>query len=108
MGNKPHVANNSGSNEWYTPAPIIEAARDVMGSIDLDPASCELANQTVKAVKYYSVETNGLRHEWYGNVWLNPPYIRELCGAFVDKLVLDYRTQRITNACLLTNNATDT
>jgi hypothetical protein len=62
------------SNEWYTPAKYIEAARQVMGSIDLDPASCELANQTVKATHYYSKADNGLLQEWRGNVWLNPPF----------------------------------
>lgn len=108
MGNKPHVVNNSGNNEWYTPAPIIEAARDVMGGIDLDPASCELANQTVKATKYYSIETNGLSHEWHGRVWLNPPYIRELCSVFIQKLIREFYLRRVTNACLLTNNASDT
>ena len=62
------------SNEWYTPAKYIEAAREVMGSIDLDPASCELANRTVKATTYYTQEQNGLLLPWYGNIWLNPPY----------------------------------
>jgi hypothetical protein len=30
-----HVSNNSGENEWYTPEKFIEAARSVMGSIDI-------------------------------------------------------------------------
>lgn len=61
------------SPEWYTPAVFVEAARLVMGGIDLDPASHAEANQTVHAALYYDEAHNGLTKAWYGRVFLNPP-----------------------------------
>ena len=104
--NRPHVANNSGNNEWYTPADYIEAAREVMGSIDIDPASNDIAQETVKAKTYYTAETNGLDKEWRGNVWMNPPYASDLIGKFIDKLISEL--QSIEQAIVLVNNATET
>jgi len=63
-------------NNWFTPAKYIEAARAVMNGIDLDPASCEQANRTVKATRYYTKEDNGLMQPLYGRIWCNPPYGR--------------------------------
>ena len=37
---KPHVSHNTGQPEWYTPAAIIEAARQVLGRIDLAWKHC--------------------------------------------------------------------
>lgn len=104
--NRPHVANNSGNNEWYTPSDYIEAAREVMGSIDIDPASNDIAQETVKAAVYYTAETNGLDKEWRGNVWMNPPYASDLIGKFIDKLVAEL--PNIEQAIVLVNNATET
>lgn len=105
---KPHVANNSGENEWYTPAAYIELARSVMGRIDLDPASCAQANQTVQADAFFCKEDNGLDQEWHGAVWLNPPYAQPMIAQFSDKLVLEFKTGRTSQACVLVNNGTET
>lgn len=62
-------------NECYTPAPVIEAARKLLGTIALDPASCAEANETVKAIKIFTKEDDGLHRAWEAStVWCNPPY----------------------------------
>ena len=105
---KPHVANNSGENEWYTPSAYIEAARRVMGSIDVDPASSEVANRTVKATTFYTAESNGLDKTWDGNVWINPPYSQPLINKFANAVADKYESGEVKQACVLVNNATDT
>ena len=80
-----------------------------MGSIDLDPASCEKANwDFVQATVYYNVRTNGLSLPWYGNVWLNPPYKQPLVTHFTNCLIRNVEQQSVDQACLLVNNATET
>lgn len=68
------VLHSSESVEWYTPSYIIEPVRKILGNIDLDPASCDEANQIVKAAYWNTESTNGLLEAWYGRVWCNPPY----------------------------------
>ncbi len=66
---------DSGETEYYTEPFVIEAAREVMGSIDLDPASCDYANQEhVKADVYFTQKDDGLKCKWFGNVWMNHPF----------------------------------
>lgn len=103
-----HVANNSGNNEWYTPARFIDAAREVMGSIDTDPASSEIANRTVRAQIYFTKDTDGLKNVWFGNVWMNPPYAQPLMGDFAEAVTAKYESGEIKQACILVNNATET
>jgi hypothetical protein len=61
------------SNEHYTPSNIVEAARTLMLDIDLDPASCAKANETVMAVHWIGLPHDGLAAPWAGRVFLNPP-----------------------------------
>ena len=102
-----HQANNSGENEWYTPAGYVESARLVLGAIDLDPASSEKANETVKAAEYYSQQRSGLEHPWAGRVWMNPPYAQPLIGQFIERLSEFYSEGEVDSAIVLVNNATD-
>lgn len=101
-----HVNQNSGEDEWYTPPKIAEAGRLTMGSIDLDPASSEIANSIIKATKIFTIEDDGLKMFWYGNVWLNPPYSQPNIEDFTDKLI--HELQNIKQACVIVNNATET
>ena len=98
----------TGEFERYTPSEYIEAARLALGEIDLDPASNEIAQKTVRAAKYFIADDDGLSQDWHGRVWLNPPYHRDLAPKFIDKLVSEFASGRIQAAIALTNNCTDT
>jgi ParB family chromosome partitioning protein len=108
------LVKSSKSNEWYTPLHIIEAARQVLGRIDLDPASCRVANETVQATHYYSREDDGLCQKWRGKIWLNPPYSSEneprgmyggihisLVGRWIDHLIKEFHRGNVEEAILL-------
>ncbi len=102
-GEAAHAYHASLSDEWYTPAIIIESARKVLGTIDLDPASCTTANEVVKATHFYSQAVDGLNimHPWQGKLWMNPPY-GGLASKFTVRLVKELR-QGVTEAIALYN-----
>lgn len=59
------------SVEWYTPKWIF----DEMGiDFDLDPASPHDMSSEVPAKNKFTIFDDGLSKEWFGRVWMNPPY----------------------------------
>jgi len=100
---QPHrLISQSNSNEWYTPVKYIEAAKRVMGGIDCDPASNEVAQKWIQAEKYHTPETDGLVNAWAGRVWLNPPWGR-LTSDFIARLVEEMDEGRVVEAIVLVN-----
>lgn len=69
-----NIQHSSRSDEWYTPKHIVDLVQNVMPIIDLDPASSEAANKSIKATRI--ITTNSLDVPWATtpvSVYLNPP-----------------------------------
>lgn len=60
--------------DYFTPSDLIAAAREAMGDIDLDAASHPLANREHRIRDYFHRNRSAFDNDWYGRVWLNPPY----------------------------------
>lgn len=101
-----HVS--TGENDWYTPEDYIEAAKSVLGEIDLDPATSEVAQKIVGANRYYTKEMDGLDKAWEGRVWMNPPYSMPEIKGFAEKIVSEFHSGNVSEAIVLTNNSSDT
>jgi len=69
--NKSATKNTHKSVEWYTPAWIFE---ELAIAFDLDPSSPHDMETAVPANTKFTVFDDGLSKEWFGRVWLNPPY----------------------------------
>ena len=72
--NKHAVHFMSKSNEWETP-PELYNQLDLIYQFDLDPCA---THQNKKCKKYFTIDDDGLSQKWFGNVFVNPPYGREL------------------------------
>lgn len=69
------------TDEWYTPKGIIDA----LGEFDLDPCAPVVPLYKTASVMY-NKNDDGLKQEWKGRVWLNPPYSRPLIECSVKRM----------------------
>jgi hypothetical protein len=108
--NKP--ANySSESVEWYTPPKYIDAVRELLGGIDLDPASNDKANAWIKAKQIYTAADDGLARPWRGRVFVNPPYGTEngksVAGAWCQRAMDQYESGAVEACVILVNSVHD-
>lgn len=96
-------------DELFTPPDYAKAVRDVLGDIELDPASCAEANANIGAKGFYTLDDDGLKQDWTAEtVYLNPPYSRGNVDRFVKKFVEAYEAGEFSAGILLVNAATGT
>lgn len=107
VNNAQRINQTSGNVEYYTDPTIVNAARLVMGGIDLDPFSCRIANEKfVQADQYFTKEDDGLKMSWFGKVWMNHPFGRKTNKPCIQKLWHQYHSGTIKQACCITFAAT--
>lgn len=64
-----HWEANGKSDEWYTPKYIFDA----LGChFDLDPCGPQSGGHVPASVTFFGA--GGLEKDWYGFVWMNPPF----------------------------------
>jgi hypothetical protein len=99
------VLTSNANDEWYTPRYITDMAREVMGGIDLDPASNAVAQGWIQAGEYYDAThiLSGLARPWRQKVWLNPPFIDT--PAWVERFCTAAITGEIDEGIMLVNSA---
>lgn len=71
---------SSASNEWETPAKTFDALNAEFG-FTLDVAATA---ENAKCSEFFTQADDGLRQDWKGVCWMNPPYGREI-GKWVKK-----------------------
>lgn len=75
------IQHSSATPEHYSPYWLVALARWILGGIDTDPCSCDIAQQIVGATNYYTKDNplwtpgqdpEGTPHD-LGSVFINPP-----------------------------------
>ena len=75
----------------YCTPQIIERARSVMGSIDLDPTSDPVQQVLVNATSVPSIEVNPIKEHWHGNVFVSPKGAVRDNRIWLNKTISEYR-----------------
>lgn len=92
-----HDHHKSKTDGWATPQAFVEPLSDAVGGFDLDPASG--AEAEPHAEETYTAAENGLASEWFGTVWLNPPFSEKT--DWLEKAYREYHDGNVELALIL-------
>jgi hypothetical protein len=78
---KQHQTSIGKNDEWLTPPEILKH----LGPFDLDPCSAIVRPWNCASVNWTIVD-DGLNKDWFGRVWLNPPFNRYERPKWMEKM----------------------
>lgn len=90
------VMFSSKTDVWETPQELFDRL-DAQYHFNTDV--CALP-ENAKCRRFYTPAEDGLKQEWHGICWMNPPYGREI-GKWVQKACESARANGATVVCLL-------
>ena len=86
---------SSNTDMWETPQELFDAYNSVY---DFDIDVCAVP-QNAKCERYFTPEVDGLKQDWNGTCWMNPPYGRQI-GKWVRKAYEESKNGSVI-VCLL-------
>jgi len=97
--------HSSARQDWGTPPGFMRWLRHNRNWVpDLDAAA---SPHNAKATMFFTQEDNGLDRPWFGNVWLNPPFGREV-PLWMDKCAQEIEREEVRSIYALVPARTDT
>lgn len=99
----PKVYHKSEKDDWGTPWPLFKLLSQAYGPFDLDPCADDWNK---KCPMYFDVEDDGLKQQWFGNVFVNPPYSK--VSEWVDKCAYEIAEGNAETITMLVAARTDT
>ncbi len=98
------VLFKSSQADWKTPKYVFKCLERLFGRFDLDPCT---EDNNLGTPYYYTLEDDGLCQPWFGNVYVNPPYGKDV-GRWVEKAVNEVRSGNAQQVVMLLAARTDT
>jgi len=97
------VLFSSQKHDWKTPKSLFRCLERLFGKFDLDPCT---EDNHLQVPYYYTSKDNGLVKEWFGRVYVNPPYSET--EKWVRKAIQEVKEDRAKQVVMLLASRTDT